>query len=118
MKRISNIEDYCAVKRRFDAVTTSRLERARAVINAAGCEMGCHHHNALVSLDRGKPWPEIDYKLARKGEWMLSRQYLGRDVLDRAYIKALFREYYEGRLNSYESLVGRQYKAITNASCD
>ena len=49
--------------------------RARKLAREAGLDpsiAGLHAHNALVSLEYGQPWPEVDYRKARKVNWLLS----------------------------------------------
>jgi hypothetical protein len=45
------------------------VARARRVAKAAGLDPQIcflHAHNAMASLNHGKPWPGVDYDLVRK----------------------------------------------------
>lgn len=37
-------------------------------------------HNALVSAEWCKPWPEVNYRLARRAKWEFDRQFRAHDV--------------------------------------
>lgn len=51
-----------------DRVAAYRTKRARKACADAGLDpnlLGIHPHNAMVSLEYGKPWPGIDYSKVR-----------------------------------------------------
>jgi len=54
---------------RAKALSCSIVAQARVVAREAGLDPSIcflHAHNAIVSREYGHPWPEVDYKLARK----------------------------------------------------
>ncbi len=60
-------------------VSDMRRDRARAACLAAGLDpelLGIHPHNAMVSLNAGKPWRNVDYSLVRKTLWLIEQSYL------------------------------------------
>ena len=78
-------------KERADRITAMMMDDARATATAAGLDgsiIGIHVHNALVSLAAGKPWPEVNYKLARRAAWLMERSYLPHRIADRIVSRA------------------------------
>lgn len=56
-----------------DRVSRSLIAQARVAAKDAGLDPTIcflHAHNALCSYEYGKPWPEVDYSLARKVLWL------------------------------------------------
>ena len=79
-----NQERYMEIHRRADNVHKMIVERARKVTYQAGLDgsiMEIHLHNALLSADNGKPWPEVNYKLARKARFILSKEWRPQEIL-------------------------------------
>jgi hypothetical protein len=60
-------------------VKMAHANAARAMRQAGVSDFNCLH-NALVSANYGKPWAEVDYRLARKARWMFDRQFMAHDV--------------------------------------
>lgn len=64
--------EWCIRYRRMqaiaDRVAASRIRRARRLCKAAGLDpslLGIHPHNAMCSLEAGKPWPGVNYSKVR-----------------------------------------------------
>ncbi len=79
---------YRDLRARCDRVRDMRLARAREACRLAGLDpsiIGIHVHNALVSLEYGKPWPEVNYHYARKARWLMEGMFKASDCLDRLY---------------------------------
>lgn len=91
-------------------IVNSRAERIRRMIDreirrtgeAAGLGRECPAHlahNALCGLENGKPWPEVNYSLARRVLWLSNtRQWepgrLAESILARAWKRVVI-EYHE-----------------------
>ena len=90
-------EAYASHVRAISArVTASIDKRARQTAQDAGLSPDIaylHAHNAIVSFDNGKPWPEVNYSLARKVQYL---EQLG---------------YQPGRLA--DAIIGRAIKRVT-----
>ena len=85
------------VHERADRISRMIVDRARAEAARAGLDPSMpflHAHNAVVSFDGGRPWPEVDYKLARRVLWLERRSWepgrLAERIIDRAW-KAVVR---------------------------
>jgi hypothetical protein len=75
-----------AVHARAERVKAMILEDARRTCKAAGLSpdlLGIHPHNAMVSFNAGKPWPEVDYSLCRKTIWLCERSFVPGTLADR-----------------------------------
>jgi hypothetical protein len=51
-----------------DRIDRMRYERKRTLCAEAGLDpnlLGIQPHNAMISADAGKPWPEVDYSKVR-----------------------------------------------------
>lgn len=70
-----------------DRIRQMRLERMRKLSVQAG--LGdlqlCVLHNALVGRETGKPWPGINYSLARKLRWLEETSHEPSRIVDRWY---------------------------------
>lgn len=78
--------NYHALRARAEAVRQSRWRRADAACRAAGLgAISCALHNALVSLDYGKPWARVDYSKARLARRILDSQFDATRWLSRLY---------------------------------
>ena len=61
-----------------DRTSSMIRTRARATALKAGLDPSIaflHAHNAMVGRDNGRPWPEVDYSLARKVLWLEGRSW-------------------------------------------
>ena len=59
---------YSVLKGKADSICLSIRERARQACVKAGLDgnlLGIHPHNAMVSLEHGKPWDGVDYHYVR-----------------------------------------------------
>jgi len=80
--------NYTAARAIVDRVSAARMKRAKAACKAANLDpnsIGCQLHNALVDYSYGKPWKEVDYKMARKAAWLSKTSYRAYNVLDSLY---------------------------------
>ena len=93
MQRVETMSDYQQIAQRFVALQEMRRQRVLEVLRQSGAHDFIRMHNAFVSAEYGKPWPEIDYSLLRKARWMWNRIDLGREAVDRLYNKACVRQY-------------------------
>lgn len=50
-----------------------------------------HAHNALCGLEYGKPWPEVDYSLARRVLWLERKAWEPSRLADSIVRRALTR---------------------------
>ena len=74
-----------------DRNQASLLARARKTARKAGLspEMPfLHAHNAMCSFSYGKPWKEVDYKLARKVLWLEQKGFEQGRTASKAISKA------------------------------
>lgn len=77
---------------RAERITNYRRTAMRQALRAAGTGDGLNVlHNALLSAEQGKPWPEIDYKAARLARFLESRMDAGHRIAD-AYCTRIYRE--------------------------
>jgi hypothetical protein len=59
---------YSRYRNQADRISAMITDRARQACKDAGlCAdlLGIHPHNAICSLEAGKPWPEVNYHYAR-----------------------------------------------------
>lgn len=76
---------------RADALTSQIVSRARNVAYQAGLDPSCpflHAHNALVSREYGKPWPEVDYDKARLVLHLEQKSFEPHRIADRVSARA------------------------------
>jgi hypothetical protein len=77
---------YGEVRERVERLSRAIVARARGVARQAGLDPSMpflHAHNALVSLDHGRPWPEVDYELVRKVQSLERRSWEPYRILER-----------------------------------
>jgi len=63
---------------RAHKLTCSIIADARRTAKQAGLSPEIpflHAHNALCGLEYGKPWPEVNYSLARKVLWLEKKSW-------------------------------------------
>lgn len=56
-----------------DRIHDMRLRRLKQMCKAAGLDptmLGIHLHNAMVSYNQGHPWPEVDYTICKKVDYL------------------------------------------------
>lgn len=68
-------------------VATSRMDRARAACREAGLGdwNGCTVHNAMLAMEDGKPWPEVNYSALRRAVWLEQKSFEPSAIVDRFY---------------------------------
>lgn len=67
-----------AIDARAKRLADRIIADARRTARAAGLspEMPfLHAHNAMCSFEAGKPWPEVNYSLARKVLWLEQKSF-------------------------------------------
>lgn len=89
MKQNELIAQLKVNRERCERIEKSITERARKLSQEAGLhgEIGNILHNAIVSESRGHPWPEVDYKKAKKAQYILSHAFDASRVADKWYTK-------------------------------
>lgn len=76
------------VSNRAKRLSENIVKEARETARKAGLspEMPfLHAHNALCGKEYGKPWPEVNYSLARKVLWLEKKSWEPREIADRIY---------------------------------
>ena len=66
---------YTVMKNRANKFNKMVIERCKTLSIKAGLDpnlLGIHPHNALVAYEYGYPWPEVNYKLCKKINWLFS----------------------------------------------
>ena len=77
---------YQIARERADRISNAVNSRARKACQDAGLDpnlLGIHPHNAMVSYNAGKPWPEVDYSKVRLCLRLLDKQFDAGRILDR-----------------------------------
>jgi len=87
--------EYQALSRtlhsRADQLTRSIVQDARNTARTAGLDPNIcflHAHNAVCGSDVGRPWPEVNYSLARRVLWLEQRSYEPGRIVDRILSRA------------------------------
>lgn len=62
-----------------DKVAAAFRARAKELCQESGLDpslLGIHPHNAMVSFEQGKPWPNVDYTKVKLCLWFLDNQWM------------------------------------------
>ena len=80
-------DQYARMRELADRYRGAVVARMRATAAVAGLDPGypaMHAHNAMCGLHAGRPWPEVNYSLARQVLWLdRDVQWRASDVLNR-----------------------------------
>jgi len=78
--------NYGQLRDRADRIARMIMDRARSVGKEANCgPIPMMWHNAMVSLEYGQPWREVDYKKLRKARWLEEKSHEPYRIVDRLY---------------------------------
>ncbi len=80
------VKRYTRMREIAERVSQMRMDRARKACREAGLDdkiIGIHVHNALVSAEWGKPWPEVDYQKCRLSRWLMDRSHEGFRIVEK-----------------------------------
>lgn len=76
---------YNTLRNRVEAVRWSIWRRAQALTVAAGLDSAGTLHNAMISLNQGRPWAGVDYRKATEAHRLFDRQFAAHNWLRRFY---------------------------------
>ena len=91
---------YTEAAERAERISKAIIQRARKAAQDAGLDpelLGIHPHNAMVSFNQGRPWPNVDYSKVRLCLRLIERSYVPSSIVDR-WCKRIYKELgnYEG----------------------
>ena len=79
MTQVEWSEMYGKMKAISERIHESRLQKIVAMCKEAGLApeiWSLHLHNCMVAYNRGKPWPNVNYDIAKKAYYLEKSGYL------------------------------------------
>lgn len=81
-----------SLNQRADKVRSMIVARARKTALDAGLDpaiFSLHAHNAMCGFHNGRPWPEVNYSLVRRVQWLESKSWepsrIAERIIDRKW---------------------------------